>query len=815
MSEEDSLNNNDDNSSNSNNNNNNTQQRVHLLERRHHQNDDEDNDSSFEEQQQQRCQIHLRLSNIFRREDTNSTLISTESDEEEDNESIVLNGTNRVEDSIHEHHVVGEEGNEDTYDLDNNVSGIVGSSGDQVSNTMNNVNSNDNIDENNNILTITSMLNDTDHNQHNDSNDVININISRSGNRNNNSSINNSDNESRRSRALDRIIPKMKDNHPYFLTLDFFSRYNIHNTCLLIQTLLACIHMLLTQLWKSTLFYIPLWLLHYTTLFLPLYIMSMIHCIKIGVWIVQQLYKFEKRRRRGRSMSERRRKRKRTQVYTVLCSFLFHIALLVTLLLVSLKLQKVDNFSHSAVTLNWNWFFICFPMILYLSIQLIFTFLFHVIFIRNVFQFAASLALLVSTLLFIIFLDLYLEKSALFKYITAVTFIYLAFPLFINLLILLVLFMKSLVSSFQAGIMAPATNITSNSERNAAEIKMQERLSFRMDTISKIFYVFMWMSILLTCVIIFVKKGVTPLHPIDHEILIPSSDMTEGSTIMQSNTWAQNRYIFIILSLLLIPFSFATLWSNTRLWIVHKLYKHIYAPRITAATFSNAYNSRSQLNTIDRESEERRMLEMENISPFALFYLHSLMQHAANRQRLDAATATTATANSSNNRAHDLDMTNNSNTNQPFFSSTINDGTNDFNAEQFFSLIRRMQHRRGIGNLSSANSGLSRRYINMLPTFHYVTPASKFESQSENDSQSSGIHNCSICLEEFQNGELLRMLPCFHRFHVTCIDDWLSEKGTCPICRNIAIQSVINSTFDESNQNINSSRTSDVFYHSI
>uniref|UniRef100_A0A3Q0RHR8 cullin-RING-type E3 NEDD8 transferase n=1 Tax=Amphilophus citrinellus TaxID=61819 RepID=A0A3Q0RHR8_AMPCI len=31
--------------------------------------------------------------------------------------------------------------------------------------------------------------------------------------------------------------------------------------------------------------------------------------------------------------------------------------------------------------------------------------------------------------------------------------------------------------------------------------------------------------------------------------------------------------------------------------------------------------------------------------------------------------------------------------------------------------------------------------------------------------------------------EKLRMLPCFHDYHVQCIDRWLKDNATCPICR--------------------------------
>jgi len=42
--------------------------------------------------------------------------------------------------------------------------------------------------------------------------------------------------------------------------------------------------------------------------------------------------------------------------------------------------------------------------------------------------------------------------------------------------------------------------------------------------------------------------------------------------------------------------------------------------------------------------------------------------------------------------------------------------------------------------------------------------------------------NCSICGEEFQPVDDVRLLPCHHGYHPTCVDPWLLEKSaTCPL----------------------------------
>jgi hypothetical protein len=40
---------------------------------------------------------------------------------------------------------------------------------------------------------------------------------------------------------------------------------------------------------------------------------------------------------------------------------------------------------------------------------------------------------------------------------------------------------------------------------------------------------------------------------------------------------------------------------------------------------------------------------------------------------------------------------------------------------------------------------------------------------------------CAICQEPMRLGEQCRRLPCFHLYHVQCIDPWLKLKGSCPI----------------------------------
>lgn len=47
-----------------------------------------------------------------------------------------------------------------------------------------------------------------------------------------------------------------------------------------------------------------------------------------------------------------------------------------------------------------------------------------------------------------------------------------------------------------------------------------------------------------------------------------------------------------------------------------------------------------------------------------------------------------------------------------------------------------------------------------------------------------GALECAVCLSEFEDDELLRLLPkCDHVYHPECIDEWLQNHVTCPVCR--------------------------------
>ncbi|KAK6918433.1 Zinc finger, RING-type [Dillenia turbinata] len=67
------------------------------------------------------------------------------------------------------------------------------------------------------------------------------------------------------------------------------------------------------------------------------------------------------------------------------------------------------------------------------------------------------------------------------------------------------------------------------------------------------------------------------------------------------------------------------------------------------------------------------------------------------------------------------------------------------------------------------------------PVMVAAIPTLKFDREAFSSMEGA---QCSICLGEYQEKEVLRIMPkCNHNFHLSCIDVWLRKQSTCPVCR--------------------------------
>jgi len=46
----------------------------------------------------------------------------------------------------------------------------------------------------------------------------------------------------------------------------------------------------------------------------------------------------------------------------------------------------------------------------------------------------------------------------------------------------------------------------------------------------------------------------------------------------------------------------------------------------------------------------------------------------------------------------------------------------------------------------------------------------------------SDPEHCTICIEDIEKDQYFKELPCKHKFHDKCIDEWLTKKKACPNC---------------------------------
>ncbi|KAJ7970652.1 RING-H2 finger protein [Quillaja saponaria] len=90
-------------------------------------------------------------------------------------------------------------------------------------------------------------------------------------------------------------------------------------------------------------------------------------------------------------------------------------------------------------------------------------------------------------------------------------------------------------------------------------------------------------------------------------------------------------------------------------------------------------------------------------------------------------------------------------------------------------------------------TGLDENILHGFPKLLY--------SEVRKGTSSSISSSCSICLADYNETDMLRLLPdCGHIYHLSCVDSWLKLHSSCPICRNSPIRapcSIVPSTTED------------------
>ncbi|CAG8515779.1 9662_t:CDS:1, partial [Scutellospora calospora] len=137
------------------------------------------------------------------------------------------------------------------------------------------------------------------------------------------------------------------------------------------------------------------------------------------------------------------------------------------------------------------------------------------------------------------------------------------------------------------------------------------------------------------------------------------------------------------------------------------------------------------------------------------------------------------------------------------------------NSKESTNIPRSLIHKSSIRSNRSTRSTKSTKSTRSQKAIINATSLSEstqnpiiLDNRAESPSEDTELEEtCAICLEDFDEGDNIRELPCRHWYHVECIDPWLTTKSSsCPLCKkdckpSIGSESNENTSISVNNEN--------------
>lgn len=91
-----------------------------------------------------------------------------------------------------------------------------------------------------------------------------------------------------------------------------------------------------------------------------------------------------------------------------------------------------------------------------------------------------------------------------------------------------------------------------------------------------------------------------------------------------------------------------------------------------------------------------------------------------------------------------------------------------------FYYVQRFRYIHAKDRLSRRLCSAAKKALSKIPTKNIKSEDKEMQGDGE---------CCAVCIEPYKVSDILRILPCRHEFHKSCIDPWLLEHRTCPMCK--------------------------------